>query len=97
MLDNDLLQNFLHIIDHGGFTAAARATHATQSTVSAKLARLETQTGHQLLKRNRRGVIAMTREGREITRLARETMRLHALARRRLEEQPVQGLVRLGM
>ena len=97
MLDSDLLANFLNIVDHGGFTAAARAAHSTQSTVSAKLARLEDQVGHRLMQRNRRGVIALTREGREIEALARETTRLHTLARRRLDEAPVQGSVRLGM
>jgi DNA-binding transcriptional LysR family regulator len=97
MFDSDLLENFLHIIDHGGFTAAAKSTYATQSTVSAKLARLEAQAGHRLMARNRRGVIALTREGREVESLARETRRMHALARRRLDEQPLSGTVKLGM
>lgn len=47
--------------------------------------------------RNRRGVISLTRQGREIEALARETLRMHALTRRRLEAQPLSGSVKLGM
>ena len=97
MLETDLLQNFLAVLDHGGFTAAARAVNSTQSTVSAKLARLEEQAGHRLLERNKRGIVSLTPEGEAIERMAREIVRLQTVTLRRINERPVSGVVRLGM
>ncbi|MTJ81926.1 MAG: LysR family transcriptional regulator [Telmatospirillum sp.] len=95
--DIDLLMNFLAVVDSGGFTAAARETNSTQATVSAKIARLEQQSGQRLLERNRRGLLRRTREGEVIEQMARDILRLQQMARRRLEELPVSGTVRIGM
>lgn len=97
MLDLDLLENFLAILDSGGFTAAARATNSTQSTVSAKLARLETRAGHKLVARNKRGVTSLTPEGEIIRAMAREVVLLQRRSLRRLNEIQLRGSIRIGM
>ncbi len=40
-MDLRQLQAFLAVVEHGGFTAAARATHTVQSNISTHVARLE--------------------------------------------------------
>lgn len=50
-MDLRQLQAFLAVIDHGGFTAAARATHTVQSNVSTHVARLERELDAVLIDR----------------------------------------------
>lgn len=50
-MDLRQLQSLLAVVDHGGFTAAARATHTVQSNVSAHVARLERELDAVLLDR----------------------------------------------
>lgn len=95
--DIDLLNALVQVIDSGSFTGAAAKLNATQPTISAKIARLELEAGHQLIKRSRKGVLALTREGRILESLARETIRLHHVARRRLKEPEIGGVLRVGM
>lgn len=45
---------FCHVIEHGGFSAAARAMDRPKSTVSASIGRLETELGTRLLQRTTR-------------------------------------------
>ena len=47
---------FCHVIENGGFSAAARALDRPKSTVSAAIVRLETQLGSRLLERTTRQV-----------------------------------------
>lgn len=47
---------FCHVIEHGGFSAAARAMDRPKSTVSAAVGRLETELGSRLLERTTRQV-----------------------------------------
>lgn len=51
-MDLRQLQSFLAVVDHGGFTAAARATHTVQSNISAHVARLERELDAILLDRS---------------------------------------------
>jgi DNA-binding transcriptional LysR family regulator len=97
MLDLDLLKNFLAVLDCRGFTAAAQGLNSTQSTVSAKLARLEDQAGHKLIDRNRRGAISLTQEGEIIESMAREVLRLQKQALHRLKDTRLSGNIRIGM
>jgi DNA-binding transcriptional LysR family regulator len=97
IFDTDLLVSFLAVVDNRGFSAAARQINSTQATVSAKVGRLEQQAGHRLLERNKRGLLSVTREGEIIERMAREVLRFQAIARRRLEDEPMSGTVRVGM
>ncbi|HEU0285464.1 MAG TPA: LysR family transcriptional regulator, partial [Nocardioidaceae bacterium] len=65
----------LRVIDavrrHGSVTAAAKELHYTQPSISHHLARLETQTGAQLLQRVGRG-IRLTEAGRLLAERAAE-------------------------
>lgn len=45
---------FCHVVEHGGFTAAARALERPKSSLSAAVARLEEQLGSRLLERTTR-------------------------------------------
>ena len=62
-MDIDQTRTFLAITAHGSFLAAARQLHLTQSTVSARIRRLEDELGTRLLVRNRAGA-SLTRAGR---------------------------------
>lgn len=50
--DIDDLRSFVGIVDHGGLTAAVAALGTTKSTLSRKLAGLETPLGSRLIDRN---------------------------------------------
>jgi DNA-binding transcriptional LysR family regulator len=45
---------FCQVVDHGGFTAAARALDRPKSSLSASVSRLETELGTRLLERTTR-------------------------------------------
>ena len=45
---------FCHVVDHGGFTAAARALDRPKSSLSASVGRLESELGTRLLERTTR-------------------------------------------
>ena len=53
---------FLAVVDRGGFGAAARELGITQSTVSRRIAALETRIGKRLVERTTRRV-ALTEAG----------------------------------
>jgi DNA-binding transcriptional LysR family regulator len=97
MFDPVLLRSFLAVLDQGGFTHAGRQLHATQSTVSGHLRRLEAQAGHRLIARRRGGSVAATPAGERFAEDARAILRLHEAAAFRLAERPLAGTVRLGM
>lgn len=50
-MDFRQLQAFLAVVDHGGFTAAAKATHTVQSNISTHVARLERELDATLIDR----------------------------------------------
>lgn len=60
------LQSFVALADTGSFTEAAYAIELTQSAVSHALSALESELGVTLLKRNRKGVVALTDAGQKI-------------------------------
>ena len=51
---NDLFA-FAKVVQHGGFSAAARALHVTKSSLSKRVARLEEHYGARLIERSTRG------------------------------------------
>jgi len=55
---------FVKVIDHGSFSAAARASGQTPSAVSKQISHLEDHVGHRLLHRTKTGV-ALTDHGAE--------------------------------
>lgn len=62
-MDIDQARTFLAITAHGSFLEAARHLHLTQSTVSARIRRLEDELGVRLFVRNRAGA-SLTPAGR---------------------------------
>lgn len=63
-MDIDQARTFLAITANGSFLEAARQLHLTQSTVSARIRRLEDELGARLLVRNRAGA-SLTPAGRQ--------------------------------
>lgn len=64
------LKQFLAVVDHNGFTAAAAHLHVAQPAVSRSVRQLEEDLGVVLLDRGRPG-LALTPEGREFAKHAR--------------------------
>ncbi len=81
MLDPTHLRYFLAIAAHGSITAAARALHASQPTLTVALRNLEEHLGTTLVLRERTGV-TLTHTGEELVHHAREIFE----AMRRAEE-----------
>ncbi len=74
-MDLRQLQAFLAVVEHGGFTAAARATHTVQSNISTHVARLERELEATLIDRatgraTEEGEAVITRVRRIQTELA---------------------------
>ncbi|WP_063355104.1 LysR family transcriptional regulator [Shewanella mangrovi] len=63
-MDLNRVQIFAQVVEQGSFTGAARALGLTKTTVSRKVAELETQTGVQLLFRTTRA-LRLTEAGSE--------------------------------
>lgn len=59
-MDIDQARTFLAIAASGSFIEAAKRLHLTQSTVSARVQRLEEELGARLFVRNRAGVVLTT-------------------------------------
>lgn len=91
-----LLRTFLAVLDHGGFTSAARALHKTQSTVSQHVQRLEEAVGHPLLERKRRKV-SLTAWGEVLVVYAEALVSLNDEAALKLKRPTVAGSIRLGI
>ncbi|MBI5441407.1 MAG: LysR family transcriptional regulator [Deltaproteobacteria bacterium] len=67
------LEVFLAVVEHGSFSAGARESYVTQSTVSQHVAALEEELGVRLLERSRNG-IALTEAGKILKRHARQVL-----------------------
>jgi DNA-binding transcriptional LysR family regulator len=97
------LNYFLACVEHGSVTAAARAVHVAQPTLSHALARLEREAGARLLERRPRDRLRPTAEGRLLLARAQEALAavsgfsadlaaLHGLARGELQVGSIQSL-----
>jgi DNA-binding transcriptional LysR family regulator len=78
---------FCQVVDHGGFTAAARALDRPKSSLSASVSRLETQLGTRLLERTTRQ-LRLTEAGES---LYRDISKPFAQLRERAVEALAQG------
>lgn len=78
---------FCQVVDHGGFTAAARALDRPKSSLSASVARLETELGTRLLERTTRQ-LRLTEAGES---LYRDISRPFAQLRERAVDALAQG------
>jgi len=65
---------FLAVVDHGGFTAAAKAVHVAQPAISLAVRELEAELGAALLVRSRTGAV-LTSAGRALVEPARAAVR----------------------
>lgn len=73
-MDTSLLKCFLTLADTQSFSEAAERLNITQSTVSHKIARLETLLGKQLFERTTRSCM-LTSDGRELVEHATRVIR----------------------
>ena len=88
---------FCQVVEHGGFTAASRVLERPKSSLSASVARLESQLGTKLLERTTRQ-LRLTEEGeflyRELSKPFAQLREVAADAQGRGER--VQGLLRIA-
>jgi len=82
-MDTELARTFLVVVATGSFVNAAERLHVTQSTVSARIQRLEDALGAELFVRNKAGT-TLTAAGRQFQR--------HAAALTRIVEQARQEI-----
>ncbi|MGM0982717.1 MAG: LysR substrate-binding domain-containing protein [Pseudomonadota bacterium] len=89
-LDSDLLLAFVTVADSGGFTAAARHLHRTQSTISLRVSTLEDRLGTRLLNRTSRR-LALTPDGQTFLVYARRLLQLQreALGALSVSREPI--------
>src|SRR5512133_1726599 len=88
---------FCHVVEHGGFTAAARALERPKSSLSASVARLEEQIGARLLERTTRS-LRLTEAGESLYRdISRPLAQLREVALDTLAKgAQVQGTLRIA-
>lgn len=72
-MDMDQVKTFISVVSNGSFQEAANRLHVTQSTVSARIQKLETYLRTSLFVRNRAGA-QLTAEGRHFLRHAKTLM-----------------------
>jgi LysR family carnitine catabolism transcriptional activator len=89
-MDLRRLELFAGVVEHGGFTAAGRALHVAQPSISLAIRELETEVGATLLVRGRQGV-RLTPAGEALLGPARRALR--EVANAGAAVAAVQGLV----
>jgi DNA-binding transcriptional LysR family regulator len=88
---------FCHVVEHGGFSAAARALERPKSSLSASVARLEEQLGSRLLERTTRS-LRLTESGETLYReVSRPLSQLREVALDAMVQgTQVQGTLRIA-
>jgi LysR family transcriptional regulator, flagellar master operon regulator len=82
-MDTELARTFLAVIAAGSFVEASQRLHITQSTVSARIQRLEEELGAELFVRNKAGT-TLTPAGRHFQRYATLLTRTATQARQEI-------------
>jgi len=95
VLDLQLLRSFIAVAECGGFRSASERLHATQSTVSQQIKRLEDELGRSLFRRTTRSV-ALTHDGEALLGPARRLLQHEEDVRHHLIGPRLSGTVRLG-
>jgi DNA-binding transcriptional LysR family regulator len=95
MLDLQLLRTFIAVAECGGFRSASERLHATQSTVSQQIMRLEEELGRSLFRRTTRSV-ALTPDGEALLSPARRLLQHEEDVRHQFTGPRLSGTVRLG-
>lgn len=90
-----LLRALLAVVDTRSFSRAAKELGATQPAISLQIRRLEALVGTTLLERTTRSV-EPTEAALRLLPIARELLRLQAIALTRLDAPPLSGSVSLG-
>ncbi|WP_179284097.1 LysR family transcriptional regulator [Bordetella genomosp. 10] len=91
------LVSFCRVAEVGSFAAAAKALHATQSTISTRIRELETTWGVELFDRTHHG-LQLTAKGQEILPWARQIVSLSERIGFHLgEPDALTGLLRIGV
>lgn len=95
-MDIDQARTFLSIVSHGSFLEAAQHLHLTQSTVSARIQRLEEELNTRLFVRNRAGA-SLTTSGRRFLNYAKRLVLTAEQARDEVGlPERYRGRIRIG-
>ena len=94
-LDLDQLQTFVAIADTGSFTRAADEVFRTQSAVSMQMRRLEERVGKPLFEKEGR-TNRLTEDGERLLAYARRMIRLGREALAALDDNRLEGSIRIG-
>jgi DNA-binding transcriptional LysR family regulator len=96
MLDGYLIRYFLAVAEVGNFSRAAARLNVTQPTLSAGIAKLETQLGVRLFERTNR-LVALTDAGSQFLVRARRIAREYELAHQEISNKSKAPALRLGV
>lgn len=94
--DFNTLRSFIAVVEEGGFSAAAKRIHRTQSAISVQIAKLEDQLAVKLLERTSRSV-ALTTAGETFLSYARRVLALMEEAIALLNPPEEKALLRVGV
>ncbi len=96
-LDPELIRAFVAVVESGGFTAAARQLHRTQSTISLRIRTLEERLDTHLFMRNSRR-LELSRDGENFLIHARRIIQVQNDAIIALKQASSdRGVVRFGL
>ena len=90
MLDPDQLRNFLHVVDLGSQSRAARRAHVTQPALSRQMKLLEEDVGRKLFERTGRGM-RLTVDGRRLEMRVRPLLTQLDNLQREFSKAPISG------
>ncbi|RYF83599.1 MAG: transcriptional regulator LrhA [Comamonadaceae bacterium] len=93
--DLELLRSLSAIVQHESFAAAAIQLGRTQSAVTQQMQRLEEQVGHPLFEKQGRQK-RLTEHGQRLLVYARHLLSINDEAMRNLQEDQLQGVLRIG-
>lgn len=95
--DIDCLRSFVVVAETLSFSRAAESVGRSQSTISQQIAKLEVQTGKEILSRRKGRVIELTSEGERLLQYARRMMQLNDEAYASMSDDALSGFVKLGV
>ncbi|QDQ83164.1 LysR family transcriptional regulator [Paraburkholderia megapolitana] len=95
-LDPELLRAFVAVVDSGGFTAAAKQLHRTQSTISLRIRTLEERLETHVFLRNSRR-LSLSRDGENFLIHARRIIQVQNDAIAALNRGRREGVIRFGL
>lgn len=90
MLDQEQLENFLHVVELGSLSRAAERAHITQPALSRQIRLLEEGVGCQLFERTGRGMLP-TVQGRRLEARARPLLAQLASLQDEFKDAPIAG------